>query len=80
MNRMVVKSRVGSDGVLHLALPVGPEEADKEVQVTVESITPKKEMSQEEWEAWVEATAGSIPDPTFFRHPQGEYEERDPIE
>ena len=67
MNRMVVKSRVGSDGVLHLALPVGPEEADKEVQVTVESITPKKEMSQEEWEAWVEATAGSIPDPTFFQ-------------
>ena len=31
MNRMVVKSIVGSDGVLHLALPVGAEEADKEV-------------------------------------------------
>jgi hypothetical protein len=41
MNRMVVKSRVGSDGVLHLALPVGVEEADKEVQITVEPITPK---------------------------------------
>jgi hypothetical protein len=80
MNRMVVKSRVGSDGILHLALPVGVEDADKEVQVTVELITPKKEMSQEEWEAWVEATAGSIPDPTFFRHPQGEYEERDSFE
>jgi hypothetical protein len=79
MNRMVVKSRVGSDGVLHLALPVGMEEADKEVQVTVELTTPKKEMTQEEWEAWVDSMAGSITDPTFIRHPQGELEERDPL-
>lgn len=80
MNRMVIKSKVGSDGVLHLALPVGMEEANKEVQVTVEALTSKKEMTQEEWEAWVEATAGSITDPTFIRHPQGELEERDPFE
>ena len=38
MNRIVVKSRVGSDGVLHLHLPVGQAEADKEVQVTVEPV------------------------------------------
>jgi hypothetical protein len=67
MNRMVVKSRVGSDGVLHLALPVGVEEADKEVQITVEPITPKKAMTQEDWAAWVESMAGSITDPTFER-------------
>ena len=79
MNRMVVKSKVGSDGVLHLALPVGVEEADKEVQVTVESITPKKAMTQEEWEAWVDAMAGSIPDPTFERPPQLPLEERNPF-
>jgi hypothetical protein len=80
MNRMVVKSKVGSDGVLHLALPVGVEEADKEVQITVEPLNPKKEMTQEEWEAWVDSTAGSITDPTFIRHPQGELEERDSFE
>ena len=79
MNRMVVKSRGGSDGVLHLALPVGVEEADKEVLITVELATPKKVMTQEEWEAWVDLTAGSITDPTFIRHPQGEYEERDSL-
>ncbi len=79
MNRMVVKSRVGSDGVLHLALPVGVEEADKEVQVTVEPITPKKEMTQEEWRAFILSTAGSVTDPTFERPPQGEYEEREPL-
>ena len=80
MDRMVVKSRVGGDGVLHLTLPVGVEEANKEVQITVEPLTPQKAMTQEEWEAWVDATAGSIPDPTFMRHPQGELEERDPFE
>lgn len=36
MNRMVVKATVSSDGSLHLDLPVGAEEAGKEVQVTVE--------------------------------------------
>ena len=79
MNRMVVKSKVGSDGVLHLTLPVGVEEADKEVQITVEPITPKKVMSQEEWEAWVDSMAGSITDPTFERPPQLPLEERDPF-
>lgn len=38
MNRIIVKSRVSSDGVLHLHVPVGPGEADQEVQVTVESV------------------------------------------
>ncbi|HBI43365.1 MAG TPA: hypothetical protein DDY78_10995 [Planctomycetales bacterium] len=80
MNRMVLKSKVGSDGVLHLALPVGVEEADKEVLITVEPITPKKEETQEEWEAWVDSMAGSITDPTFIRHPQPELEERDSFE
>ncbi len=79
MNRMVVQSRVGSDGVLHLTLPVGVEEADKEVQVTVEPMPPKKAMTQEEWRAFVLSTAGSVTDPTFERPPQGEYEEREPL-
>lgn len=39
MKRLVVTARVSSDGVLHLHLPVGQTEADKEVQVTVESAT-----------------------------------------
>ena len=79
MNRMVVQSRVGSDGVFGiLALPVGLEEADKDVRITVEPITPKKEMTQEEWEAWVDSMAGSWQG-DFERPPQGELEERDPL-
>lgn len=78
MKRMVVKSRVGGDGVLHLTLPVGAEEANKEVQITVETINPKKAMTQGEWEAWVDAMAGAWQG-DFERPPQGELEERDPL-
>ena len=45
MNRMVVKSKVGSDGIPHLDLPVGIEEADQEVQVTIEPVASKKTLS-----------------------------------
>jgi hypothetical protein len=38
MNRIVLKTRVASDGSLHLNLPVGAEEAGTEVQVTVEPL------------------------------------------
>jgi len=51
--------------------------AEKKVEVTVELVTAKKQMSQEEWAAWVKAMAGSITDPTFERPPQGEFELRE---
>ena len=51
MTRIVMKSKVGSDGVLHLSLPVGMREADQEVQVTVESVAAPKPLSQAEWSA-----------------------------
>lgn len=38
MNRIILKSKVSSDGVLHLHLPIGKADADKEVQVTVEPV------------------------------------------
>jgi hypothetical protein len=39
MNRIVLRTRVGSDGNVHVDLPVGAEEAGREVQVTVEPLT-----------------------------------------
>jgi hypothetical protein len=77
MDRMVLKSRVSSDGILRLALPVGLEQADKEVQVTVEPVPPAP-MSQEQWRAWVQSMAGKWQG-DFERPPQGEYEERAPL-
>ena len=77
MNRIVVKSTVSSDGVLHLALPIGMEEANKEVQVTVEAALPVP-VSQEEWQKLILSTAGKWQG-EFERPEQGEYEQREPL-
>ena len=80
MNRMVLHSRVGSDGVLHITVPVGKEDADREVQVTIDPVRDGPlSMTQEEWRDFVQATAGSITDPSFVRHEQGEYERREEL-
>ncbi len=78
MNRVIVNSRVGPDGVLHVTVPVGAAEANQEVQVTIEPARPAR-MGADEWRAWVRATAGSVTDPTFRRHQQGVLEERESL-
>jgi len=77
MNRMVVKSTVSSDGILHLTLPMGIEEANKEVQVTVEAALPVP-VSQEEWQKFILSTGGKWQG-EFERPEQGEYEQREPL-
>lgn len=79
MNRKIhIKSRAGADGVLHVEVPIGIAEARCEVQITVEPTTPPT-MTQEEWRHWVESVAGRISDPSFRRHEQGEFEEREAL-
>ena len=77
MLRVVLQSRTGPDGTLHLDVPLGPEEAGREVQVVIEP-APKR-MSQADYAAWMQAMAGSITDPTFERPPQLPLEERVPL-
>jgi len=77
INRIVVKSRVGSDGILQLALPVGPADADREVQVSVEPVAPAA-LSPEEWRRRILETAGKWEGP-LERPEQGEYEKREPL-
>lgn len=81
MTRVVIRSKVGADGVLHLDVPVGPTDANQEVQVTIEAVRTgvPRPMTQEEWKAFILSTAGSITDPTFRRHEQGEYEPREEL-
>ena len=78
MNRMVIHSRVGADGILNISLPIGKADADREVQVTVDPVG-SSPMTQEEWRNFVLATAGSLADPSFVRHEQGEYERREQL-
>ncbi|MEO2088388.1 MAG: hypothetical protein ABGY75_02690 [Gemmataceae bacterium] len=77
MTRVVTKSRVGADGVLHLELPLGTPEAGREVQVTVESVM-SPTMTQAEWVAFLDRTAGAWQG-EFERPPQGEYETREAL-
>jgi hypothetical protein len=77
MNRIVVKSKVGSNGVLQLTLPVGPADADREVQITVEPVGPRA-LSPDEWRPRVMETAGKWQG-ELERPEQGEYEQREPL-
>ena len=77
MNRIVLKSRVDSNGILRLALPVGPADANREVQITVEPVGPPA-PSPDEWRRGILETAGKWQG-EFERPEQGEYEQREPL-
>lgn len=78
MTKTVVRSKIGTDGILHLALPFGIKEASQDVEVTVTPLSQKPAMSQEEWRAFIQRTAGSWKG-DFVRPEQGEFEEREPL-
>ena len=42
MSTVVINSQAGSNGVLHLTVPLGLENANQDVQVTVESVNSDK--------------------------------------
>jgi hypothetical protein len=77
MNRIVVKSRVGSNGILQLTMPVGSADAGQEVLVTVEPLGPTPQ-TPDEWCRGILATAGEWQG-EFERPEQGEYEQRTPL-
>ena len=77
MNCIVVKSKVGSDGVLQLSLPVEPADANQDVQITVEPIEASAQ-SQDEWRRFILETAGQWQG-EFERPEQCEYEIREPL-
>ncbi len=69
-------AHVGDDGTLNVSVRVGPDYASNSVRVTVETLdAPPADRAA--WLRFVQETAGSITDPTFVRHPQGEFEDRD---
>lgn len=78
MTRLEMKSRVGADGVLTLRIPIGSQDANQEVLITVEAAA-QRPLDREEWRRFLCQTAGSISDPTFKRHEQGEFEQREAL-
>jgi hypothetical protein len=79
MAHIELRSKVDSDGMLVLAIPVGLSEANSEVNVTVDSISSAeapREFSPEEWNKWIESTAGKWQGEPLTRPDQGEFEIR----
>lgn len=77
MTRLVVHSRVDSDGILRLAVPVGAMAADQEMQVTIESTTPQLQIDPD-YAAWLDSIAGCWQG-EFDHMPTGEFESRDAL-
>lgn len=77
MKTISVRSKAGTDGVLHLEIPVEAANVDYEVVVVLQ---PARAVASGWPPGFIEQTAGSIPDETFVRHDQGQYEERTRLE
>ena len=77
MSRLIVRSRVDADGVLRIVVPVGVTEADREMQVTIESLSSRPD-EQTQYVAWLESIAGSWQG-DFERPVPGEFEKRDAL-
>ena len=78
MNRVIVEQRVGGTGVLELTLPLGADEAGRDVRVTIEPVVRENKMTSDEWRSWVQSIAGSWQG-DFKRPSQGDLEEREPL-
>ncbi len=78
MSPVELQSRTDADGILNLSVPLGKSDANRAVRVTVEPLDEAAPpVSAGQWPEFVRELAGSIPDPTFERHPQGDFEQRD---
>jgi hypothetical protein len=74
MTQIRTRARVGPDG--NITVPVGMIDAGAEVEVVVTLTKPV--LTQEEYQAIIERTAGSIPD--LELPPRWEYAKREPLE
>jgi hypothetical protein len=82
MQTIQTMTHVGADGILNLRLPVEIVDSDVQVTVVVDPVNnghTSDVFDPEEWKRFIAETAGSIQDPTFFRHEQGEIETREPF-
>jgi hypothetical protein len=79
MSTIHTTTHTGPDGVLKLEVPLNMPDTDLDVTLMVQPRKNSAPKNREEWLQFINDTAGSIDDPSFFRHEQGEYEIRDPL-
>jgi hypothetical protein len=79
MSTIHTTTHTGPDGILKLEVPLNLPDADVDVTLIVQPRKVSRGVDREEWLRFINQAAGSIDDPSFFRHQQGEYEVRDPL-
>ncbi|MEK6260315.1 MAG: hypothetical protein AABP62_16985 [Planctomycetota bacterium] len=77
MTRIILRSPVGVDGVLRLAVPVGSAAAECQMQVTIESI-PTEAADSSDYINWLDRIAGQWQG-DFERLPAIDFEQRDSL-
>jgi hypothetical protein len=81
MQTVQIHSRIGADGVLKLSLPLGPQDANKDVVVTIRGIESSDSIArQQSWIEFIDATYGSCAGLGVERGAQGEYEIRESLD
>ena len=74
-------SRVGPDGVLKLAVPLGAQDANADVVVTIQTVAAQSVVSAKQpWLAFLDDTYGSCADLGVERGVQGQYESREVLD
>ncbi len=77
MDPITLHGHADANGILTLQLPAEMADQELEIQVVVQRRAPKKRA----WPpGYFERTAGSLADDPMERPPQGDYEEREPLE
>lgn len=74
MAHLEIRSKVGSDGFLVLNVP---SQANREVKITVDSISDSVEANSSDWKRTIEETAGNWQGEPLERPAQGAFERRD---
>jgi hypothetical protein len=79
METITLHSRVGTDGLLKLQVPVKATNTELEVVLIVQPVAPTGQ--EHGWPpGFFETTYGSFRDQPLVREPQGEYEIRDELD
>lgn len=81
MSVFETRAHIGTDRKLELTLPAHLAGRNVKVTVTSENGSPRAPVSREERNRVLDELARhGIDDPTFKRHPQGEFEQREPLD
>ena len=76
MDRTIIQSRVGADGILHVQVPLGSNEANRDVIVTIDPA--QNNHADQDYSSWLKSIAGKWQG-DFELPPSQSLEEREPL-